>query len=192
MVSGSPSPEVRYADVPAVPWANGAGTTVELVSLDASPRLWPTESRWRLSIASLERTAPFSPLPGVHRQFMPVGGDVVLTIGGVRTSVARGEVCEFDGREEVELVELPIPCNAVNLMIEAHPGTAGAAARDGNAGVGDLLRLQSIAAGGVAPAGAALAVVLEPARDYDRFDLIRVPSAFASGRARSHLAVLVA
>lgn len=80
----------RHRDRSPVRWANGAGTTVELVALEESADLTPGLPRWRLSVASLERPAPFSPLPGLHRRFLPVGGDVVLTVDGVRTPVPAG------------------------------------------------------------------------------------------------------
>lgn len=109
---------IRYTEQTPVAWANGGGVTVELVSLAVSAELTPGLPRWRLSIATLQRPAPFSPLPGVLRQFMPIGGDVVLTINGVRTPVAAGTVCHFDGADEVDLVDLTTVCNAVNLMVE--------------------------------------------------------------------------
>ncbi|GAA2094005.1 HutD family protein [Brevibacterium salitolerans] len=113
-----------YAESAAVPWANGAGSTVELVSLERSAQLTPGRPRWRLSIAALERPADFSPLPGMHRTFRPVGGNVVLEIDGERHEVAAGAPCIFDGAARTVLVELPHPCHAVNLMVESGPGHA--------------------------------------------------------------------
>lgn len=164
----------RHRDRPPVRWANGAGTTVELVSPQESAILTPGLPRWRLSVASLERAAPFSPLPGRHRRFLPVGGDVVLTVDGVRTPVQAGTVCEFDGGATVDLVDLPTPCHAVNLMVER----AGEPAPP-------LPRLWSPTSGSPAPAGETLAVALESAGDVGPFDLLRCSEADAWTAARA-------
>ncbi|WP_420733432.1 HutD family protein [Brevibacterium luteolum] len=113
------TPIASYADQPATPWANGAGSTVELVSLDESAALTPGLPAWRLSIASLERPAAFSALPGMRRIFRPIGSDVVLDIDGRRFALADGQACVFDGAAVTELIRLPRPCHAVNLMITA-------------------------------------------------------------------------
>ncbi|WP_051297787.1 HutD family protein [Brevibacterium album] len=107
-----------HAERQPVPWANGAGSTVELVSLAESASLTPGRPRWRLSIAALERPAEFSPLPGMRRVFRPVGADVVLLIDGRRHEIADGDPCAFDGGAATSLVELTGPCHAVNLMTE--------------------------------------------------------------------------
>lgn len=71
-------PIASAAELPSVPWANGAGSTIELVSLDASAQLTPDLPRWRASIATLEQPSEFSALPGVRRIFRPIGSDLVL------------------------------------------------------------------------------------------------------------------
>lgn len=43
----------RTADLTPQPWANGRGTTVEL--------LRPDDGSWRLSVADLDHGGPFSP-----------------------------------------------------------------------------------------------------------------------------------
>lgn len=121
------TPIATYADQPAAAWANGAGSTVELVSLDASAALTPGLPAWRLSIASLERPAAFSALPGMRRIFRPIGADVVLDIDRTRFALADGQACVFDGAAVTELVELPRPCHAVNLMITTAEAVAASA-----------------------------------------------------------------
>lgn len=151
---------VRFDDVEAVPWANGAGTTVELVTFEASRDLTPGLPRWRLSVASLDLPAAFSPLPGVHRRFMPVGGDVVLSIDGRREAVGAGEVAAFEGGQDVVLTELGRPCHAVNLMVEGRPE----------------LRLSRVAAGTPLPASVLLVISIEGSAGQDRFELLRPPA----------------
>ncbi|MBU8577293.1 HutD family protein [Brevibacterium luteolum] len=113
------TPIACYADQPPVPWANGAGSTVELVSLAESAALTPGLPAWRLSIATLERPAAFSALPGMRRIFRPIGADVVLDIDGEHFALADGQACVFDGAAVTALIALPGPCHAVNLMITA-------------------------------------------------------------------------
>lgn len=54
------------------PWANGAGYTDEWARDRQTP--WS----WRLSVAMVERTAPFSPLPGVDRQWVALDAPIDL------------------------------------------------------------------------------------------------------------------
>ena len=106
-----------FDDTPPTPWANGAGETTELVSLDASSRLTPDRRRWRLSIARLERPGPFSALPGLDRTFAPTA-EVVLTIDGTAHPAGPGRPLRFSGDADVVLTELREPCFAINLMVE--------------------------------------------------------------------------
>lgn len=112
------SRERSFAQLTAAPWANGLGSTTELVAMEASRAVRPElgAPEWRLSIAELRKPAAFSALPGVHRNFMPVGGDVVLVVDGVRHDVPNGTVLRFSGDADVSLVSLSSPCHAVNLM----------------------------------------------------------------------------
>lgn len=112
----------RFADLTAQPWANGRGETTEIVSFEESERADGT--RWRLSVAELTRPGPFSPLPGVRRTIIPVGGAIVLSIDGEPRELGEGRPFAFDGGAGVELVALTGRCHAVNLMVDeasAHP-----------------------------------------------------------------------
>ncbi|WP_053387325.1 HutD family protein [Leucobacter japonicus] len=110
--------EQPFERLTAAPWANGLGATTEIVGMNGSRAVRPEldAPAWRLSIAELREPAAFSPLPEVHRNFMPVGGDVVLEVGGVRHEVPSGTVLRFSGDADVTLVALSEPCHAVNLM----------------------------------------------------------------------------
>jgi hypothetical protein len=107
----------RFADLTASVWANGRGATTELVSFAESEAL-ASGTRWRLSVADLDRPGPFSPLTGVWRTFIPVGGDVVLAVDGAVHECPEGLPIEFDGGARTELVALSGPCHAVNLMVD--------------------------------------------------------------------------
>lgn len=122
---------------------------------------------------------------------MPVGGDVVLVVDGQRTPVAEGTVCAFSGDAEVELVDLPNGCNAVNLMVEDPTAAQVSLRMDGTREHGThSLRLQRVAPDSSAPHGAAGAAVLRADSEYDRFDLIPASSAYPHGTARTLLAAL--
>lgn len=107
------------AATPAVPWTNGAGLTTEFVSFEES-RAIGDESlpNWRLSVAALREPAPFSPLPGVQRTFMPLDGDVTLRVGVTVHRLASGAKVHFPGDADVELLSLDHSCHALNLMVE--------------------------------------------------------------------------
>jgi uncharacterized protein len=64
---------------PVMPWKNGGGTTREIAS-------WPPGAGldnfdWRVSIATIAASGPFSQFPGVDRTIMLLDGDGVLLQG---------------------------------------------------------------------------------------------------------------
>jgi uncharacterized protein len=98
----------RAAEHRRVPWANGGGSTREVIAMpevrpngpqdNASPARW----RWRLSIADVDTDGPFSVLPGVQRTIAMLHGDgFVLNVGDrepVRIDAAF-QPFRFDGAE---------------------------------------------------------------------------------------------
>ena len=72
------------ATLPAMPWKNGGGTTQEIAS-------WPPGAGldafgWRVSIACIAASGPFSVFPGIDRSIMLLEGD------GVRLFTADGRI----------------------------------------------------------------------------------------------------
>lgn len=64
------------ADLPTMPWKNGGGRTREVVC-------WPPGADmaacdWRVSIASITRSGPFSVFAGMDRHILLLAGDGVL------------------------------------------------------------------------------------------------------------------
>ena len=107
-------------DRESAPWANGLGSTTELVGLDEEvPGIDRDGRRWKLSVADLEQPADCSPLPGLHRTFVPVGASVSLEVDGRVHRVGDGVPLRFGGGAATALVALGAPCNAVNLMAES-------------------------------------------------------------------------
>jgi environmental stress-induced protein Ves len=107
---------VRLADVLPAHWRNGGGVTRELAA-------WPSSQDWiwRLSVAEVERSGPFSRFEGVQRWFAVLGG------AGVRLRVDEhthelthnsAPLC-FDGASVVECQLLDGATQDFNLMLRA-------------------------------------------------------------------------
>lgn len=71
---------IRAADCKAMPWKNGQGTTTELV---VEPEGAPLDGfAWRLSVAELRGSGPFSAFPGYDRILTQLDGrPMTLTHG---------------------------------------------------------------------------------------------------------------
>ena len=112
---------VRLADVSPMPWRNGGGVTRELVA-------WPEQGdwAWRMSVAEVDTSGPFSTFPGVTRWFAVLqGAGVQLQIDGVRRSV-RGsdEPLVFDGNAATDCSLLDGSTQDFNLMVRTAHGSS--------------------------------------------------------------------
>ena len=107
------------AATPPTPWKNGLGQTRELAC-------WPPgagldDFEWRVSVATVAASGPFSVLPGVDRQLMLLDGD------GMRLRSADGSVdqrlntrwsvLDFAGEAAVDGTLLGGPSTDLNLML---------------------------------------------------------------------------
>ncbi|WP_171060863.1 HutD family protein [Poseidonocella sp. HB161398] len=98
------------------PWKNGGGRTRTLASFPQGAGL--DSFLWRISLAEIARSGPFSAFPGVERLFTPVaGGPVRLVIDG-REVLARPGIAplRFDGAAEVHAELAGGPMTVLNLM----------------------------------------------------------------------------
>jgi environmental stress-induced protein Ves len=99
-----------------MPWKNGAGTTTEIAVIPAGASL--DEFEWRLAIADLDRSGPFSSFPGVDRLLMLLPpGEVTLEIDGRHQAVAPLEVVAFPGESVVSAHLASGPARDLNLML---------------------------------------------------------------------------
>lgn len=57
------------ADYRTMPWANGKGTTIEMLRIDQDGAV-----KWRLSRASVVESGPFSIFPGIARNLTVISG----------------------------------------------------------------------------------------------------------------------
>jgi environmental stress-induced protein Ves len=115
---------VHLADVPPSPWKNGGGTTRELVA-------WPSAADWiwRLSVAEVASSGPFSTFDGVQRWFAVLAGSGVRlhlqAPGGAQThdlTVRSAPLC-FDGAVPVQCDLLDGPTQDFNLMLRSDKAT---------------------------------------------------------------------
>jgi environmental stress-induced protein Ves len=114
---------VHLADVVAVPWRNGGGVTRELA-------VWPAQAEWawRMSVAEVAKSGPFSRFDGVTRWFAVLQGAGVLL--NVRTQSDTGAagatehrltaqespLC-FDGGAVTDCQLIEGPTQDFNLMV---------------------------------------------------------------------------
>ena len=85
---------VHLADIPATPWRNGGGVTRELA-------MWPDAGdwAWRMSVADVDQSGPFSKFEGIERWFAVLeGAGVQLDVAGVpHRMTVTGAPLFFDG-----------------------------------------------------------------------------------------------
>jgi environmental stress-induced protein Ves len=104
-----------------VPWRNGAGTTT--VVAEGPSSAGTTEPLWRVSIATISRSAPFSEFVGVDRLLMPLSeAGLDLVVDGRRVRVERSTVLAFAGESEVEAVD--VGSSGLDLNLMTHRGCA--------------------------------------------------------------------
>jgi environmental stress-induced protein Ves len=100
---------LRWADRRTEPWANGLGVTHPLAR-DV------TGDSWRISIAEIEVSSPFSRFPHINRQLVCLGpGPLKLMVDDRPRDVAVGDVTDFSGDSDV-WCEVDRPSLALNVM----------------------------------------------------------------------------
>ena len=147
------------ADYTAMPWANGKGTTVEMLRVDRDGALL-----LRLSMATVAEDGPFSLFPGIERNLTVIDGPGFWLRGaGVDLHCAPLMPCAFAGDVAVQAV-----------------GTGGQVSVDFNVMTARSLPRPSVTvlpSGGQVAAGGMLAILFLGAaqingRDVARHDLI--------------------
>lgn len=106
---------VRQSQFTASPWKNGAGITHEALRVPARGGAF----RWRVSVAHIDASGPFSDFAGYARTMVLLRGAGValrLSDGTRRIMRAAGDLVQFDGALGVECELLSGPCVDLNLM----------------------------------------------------------------------------
>ncbi len=112
---------ITLSDMPAVPWANGRGSTRELVRrVNACGTL-----SLRLSVAEVVEPGPFSTLPGLDRILVAIDGPgFTLSIDGRAFDVAPLAPIAFPGEAAVAVTAIAAPSRDFNVMTaRAHAKT---------------------------------------------------------------------
>lgn len=118
---------IHLTDVAASPWRNGGGVTRELA-------VWPAQGEWmwRMSVAEVDRSGPFSRFEGVERWLAVVQGAGVQLDAGVgpralqaapcaRTLTATDAPFYFDGAATTYCHLRDGPSQNFNLMVRKSP-----------------------------------------------------------------------
>ena len=103
-----------------MPWKNGGGTTTE-IAIDPPAADVGGRFRWRLSIADVERSGPFSAFPGYERTIMVIAGRGMDLAVGDRPARRLDRPLEpfvFSGDSPAECRLLDGPIRDFNLMVE--------------------------------------------------------------------------
>ncbi|MBB3120656.1 HutD/Ves family protein [Pseudoduganella violacea] len=93
---------IQYASLHASPWKNGGGSTTEIAVAPAGASF--DEFDWRISLATIAASGPFSVFPGIDRTLTLVeGAGVVLDVGNERRVALseREPVVAFPGETAV-------------------------------------------------------------------------------------------
>jgi len=102
---------VRTGEVRAQEWANGGGTTREL--------LLAADGSWRISLADVDADGPFSSFAGRHRLLTVVDGPVLrLVVDGEETLVEPRRPFAFDGGAEVSASVPEGPVRVLNVIAD--------------------------------------------------------------------------
>jgi len=111
----------------SMPWRNGAGVTREIARAPAQGDRFV----WRLSLASLQESGPFSSYVGYRRCVALVEGRgfrLHVAGAGAQLLLARGEHALFAGEAETSCELLDGPCTDLSLMV-SKPGTIDSVTR---------------------------------------------------------------
>ena len=107
---------IRKASFKATPWKNGGGITHEALRVPESGDPF----RWRVSVAHIDASGPFSEFTEYNRKMVLLqGAGVELCFAdGVNKSLRNvGELVEFDGAISAQCELLKGPCVDLNLMV---------------------------------------------------------------------------
>lgn len=110
---------VRWASLTPTPWKNGGGTAVDIAG---QPEPLTNERfDWRINIATITRSGPFSSFPGIDRDFRVLdGGGVELAVEGnlPRLLTPGGPSYRFPGDcpTYARLLRDDEPCRAFNVL----------------------------------------------------------------------------
>jgi uncharacterized protein len=107
---------VRQSSFTSTPWKNGGGITHEALRVPAEGAVF----RWRVSVAQIDASGPFSDFAGYERKMVLLRGAGVRldSADGASTTLREvGDLIEFDGAVPMRCELLDGPCTDLNLMV---------------------------------------------------------------------------
>jgi environmental stress-induced protein Ves len=107
---------LRESGYITVPWKNGGGVTREILRVPPEP----TAFDWRLSLATIGASGPFSAFDGYHRTLVLVRGagvELNFTQHGQSKLNAPGQSVSFDGAWQTSCTLLDGPSTDLNLIV---------------------------------------------------------------------------
>lgn len=107
---------IRQSEFRSTPWKNGGGITREAIRVPASGDPF----RWRVSVAHIDQSGPFSDFAAYHRIMVLLrGSGVALKFSSGEERLLRqvGDVVQFDGALATVAELLGGPCVDLNLMV---------------------------------------------------------------------------
>jgi uncharacterized protein len=107
---------IRRSSFKSVPWKNGGGITHEAIRVPAAGDPF----RWRVSVANVEASGPFSDFSGYDRKMILLKGKGVelrFANGAKRVLEAVGDLAEFDGALAADCELIDGACIDLNLIV---------------------------------------------------------------------------
>ena len=104
---------IRFAELRPEPWRNGGGSTVEIARSGGA-----ADFDWRISIATIAASGPFSAIAGVDRCLLVLDGHVTLVCAEAapRQLDVRTEPFHFDGGAATDATLPDGPATVLNIM----------------------------------------------------------------------------
>ncbi len=105
-------------------WKNGGGVTREIIRVPAEG-----DFEWRLSVAEIAQSGPFSDFSGYSRTMVLLAGDglTLRASGGVSEGLTTpGDLIQFDGAVHMHCDLADGPCTDLNLMVADAAGAISA------------------------------------------------------------------
>jgi environmental stress-induced protein Ves len=112
---------LKPTEYQTMPWKNGHGVTHEIAAERSEEDLRAGTFLWRLSMAEVQASAPFSSFPGVDRIILLLEGDgMVLQRGttGRHVLAKKYEPYAFPGEWSIDGRLLGGPCRDFNVMVD--------------------------------------------------------------------------
>lgn len=106
----------RRSSFKTIPWKNGGGLTHEAIRV---PEIGDA-FRWRISVAEIGASGPFSDFQGYQRKMVLLrGAGLTLSFAdGAQECLEHvGDIAEFDGAQRAQCELLGGPCVDLNLMV---------------------------------------------------------------------------